>query len=337
MKQISSYILLCFLLSGFGCKAVVQEPVTETLRNPETPQYDNLAIETNKAIYSPGEQVNFEMNETITGNAVVRYKFLGEVIQQQPLIEKKWIWAPPTDDFKGYMVEVSDSVSGEILATIAVDVSSSWTKFPRYGFLSRYGNIGNNQIEKVISNLNRHHINGIQFYDWHNKHHKPMAMNGSSPATMWKDVMNRDIYFSTVEKYIETAHFRNMKTMFYNLVYGAWDNADADGVKPEWYIYTDKGHASCDVFNLPMPPFLSKLYLLDPSNTGWQQYLIAQDKNVYQCLAFDGYHMDQVGERGTRYTYDGTWLQLSKTFQSFIEADKAAYQENKSGLITTFF
>ena len=47
-------------------------------------------------------------------------------------------------------------------------------------------------------------------------------------------------------------------------------------------------------------------------------------KNVYQFLNFDGYHMDQVGNWGTRYKYDGTTVNFSEAFKSYIDAIKLA-------------
>lgn len=80
------------------------------------------------------------------------------------------------------------------------------------------------------------------------------------PAASWKDIINRDIYFSTVEKYIAAAHSRNMKAMHYNLIYGAWKDAEADGTKKEWYVYTDNTHTNRDFHPLPTPPFLSNIF-----------------------------------------------------------------------------
>ncbi len=112
-----------------------------------------------------------------------------------------------------------------------------------------------------------------------------------------------------------------MKAMFYNLVYGAWENAEADGVQKEWYIYKDNTHTTKEFLRLSAP-FLSNIYLLDPSNTEWQKYIENENKMVYQYLDFDGYHMDQLGDWGGHYTYDGAYLNLSETFKPFINAIK---------------
>lgn len=293
--------------------------------NPATPLYSNITIATDKAAYNPGDEVTFNMdNATLPSSAKVRYKYLNAVLSESSVTGSIWKWKTPATDYRGYIAEVFATTNGieTIFATIAVDVSSDWKKFPRYGFLSKFPQLSDTEINGVISNLNRYHINGLQFYDWHNKHHKPLPVTGSTPAATWKDIINRDIYFNTVQKYIASAHSYNMKAMFYNLIYGAWDNAEADGVQKEWYVFTDNTHTNMD-FHPLSSPFLSNIYLLDPSNPAWQQYLINENKKVYQFLDFDGFHMDQLGDRGARYKYDGTFLNLSLTCKPFIDAVKA--------------
>lgn len=319
-------IYLYIALLTFACDTHNDDPSdTEVPENVTTPTFMNMSITTDKAVYNPGDEVIFTLNtSTLPASLKVRYKYLNEIINEAAVNGTTWNWQPPLTDYQGYLAEVySNTDSKEIIyATIAVDVSSNWTKFPRYGFLSKYGELSSVHIDSVIENLNRHHINGIQFYDWHNKHHQPLPVNGSTPASNWKDIMNRDTYFSTIESYISAAHNHNMKAMFYNLVYGALEDAESDGVKKEWYIFSDNTHLNRVYLTLPQPPFLSNIYLLDPSNTEWQQYIISENKKVYHYLPFDGYHMDQLGDWGTHYTYDGTMLQLSQTFKPFIETVK---------------
>lgn len=142
------------------------------------------------------------------------------------------------------MVDIYQVVDGKevINHSIAVDVSSDWKKFPRYGFLSSYGKLSEKQITANIEELNRYHINGVQFYDWMYDHQKPLAGTAENPAATWLDLIGRTNYLSTVQGYIGAAHNKGMKTMFYNLAFGALKNAPADGVKEEWYIYKDQHH-----------------------------------------------------------------------------------------------
>ena len=315
-------VFLAFACFGCSKKGIVPVVVSTSdfPTNPGTPSYNNIAISTDKAAYNPGDVVTFTMdNSTLPASAKVRYKYLNTVLSEAAISGSTWTWKTPATDYSGYIAEVYSAANGAetIYSAIGIDVSSGWKKFPRYGFISKYPLLSDDDVNGVISNLNRYHINGLQFYDWQNKHHMPLPLSGSVPATTWKDILNRDIYFSTVQKYITSAHSHNMKAMFYDLVYGAWDSGEADGVQKEWYIYSDNTHTNKDVLLLP---YISNIYLLDPSNTFWQQYLINQIRIVYQFLDFDGYHMDQVGDRGTRYKYDGSFINLAETFNPFIEA-----------------
>jgi len=321
-------LLVLVAISCFACnkneKASEVTPPDVPV-NQATPSYNNVTIATDKAAYNSGDEVTFTIdNSVLPTSTKVRYKYLNTVLSEVAVTGSTWKWKSPATDYRGYIAEVFATTNNTetIYATIGVDVSSDWKKFPRYGFLSKFPQLSDTEVNGVISNLNRYHINGLQFYDWHNKHHKPLPMTGSTPATTWKDIINRDIYFSTVQKYITSAHSYNMKAMFYNLVYGAWDNAEADGVQKEWYVFTDITHMNQD-FHPLSAPFLSNIYLLDPSNPAWQQYLINENKKVYQFLDFDGFHMDQLGDRGARYKYDGTFLNLSLTYKPFIDAVKA--------------
>lgn len=321
--------LLFVLCLNSACKKEKANPVSsapDVAANPALPLFLNVPLSTDQASYQPGGDVILNIDKALVpSTSKVRYKLLNVIVKEEALTNATWKWIAPSTDFRGYIAEVFDSKDGveTIYSTVGIDVSSSWKKFPRYGFLSKFPQLGDGEINAVISNLNRHHINGIQFYDWHNKHHKPLPGSAEDPASVWKDIFNRDIYFNTVQKYITAAHKHNMKAMFYNLIYGAWNNAENEGVKKEWYVYTDVNHNSKDYHPLPSPPFLSNIYMLDPSNRAWQEYLQAENKKVYAALPFDGFHMDQLGDRGSRYKYDGSFLNLSQTFKPFIDAIKA--------------
>ena len=285
-----------------------------------------ISIHTDKSIYKPGEKVNFTIDKILPGEAKIRYRYLDDLISEASLAATNWQWAPPVTDHKGYLVDIYAAIEGveKVYGSLAVDVSSDWTKFPRYGFLSKYGQLADADMENIIRNLSRHHINGIQFQDWHYKHHMPLAGTVASPHNFWKDIANRDNYLSTVKGYISKAHAKNIKTMSYNLAFGALNDASADGVQEQWYLFKDKTHTLKDAHPLPKPPFKSDIYLVDPSNISWQQYLIEKNNDVYDVFDFDGFHIDQLGDRGNLYRYDGSAINLAASYKPFIEAMKAA-------------
>ena len=194
-------------------------------------------------------------------------------------------------------------------------------KFPRYGFLSAYGQLSNSYMDSIINNLNRLHINGLQFYDWDYDHQQPLAGTVANPASNWLDIASRTNYKSTVDYYISAAHYHNMKAMSYNLCYGALNDAAQDGVSDEWYMYKDQRHAEKVFLNLSAP-FKSNIYLTNPGNTSWQQYLASKTQDMYDVYAFDGFHVDQVGDLGVHYDYNGNQIDVPKGFASFLSANE---------------
>jgi dextranase len=292
----------------------------------------SVNITTDKSTYSPGDVVTFTIDQTLPSTAKVRYKQSGTTLQDISVPGKTWTWTAPSTDFTGYMIELYGTESGKdvIYGTIAVDVSSDPARFPRNGFLSAYGQLNSMQINTVMASLNRYHINYVQFQDWEYEHHLPLSGTVASPDAMWKDIANRDNYFSTVKGYVTAAHSYNMKTLSYNLAYGALGDAAAAGVLDQWYLYDDAGHTTKEVLQLPMPPFKSNIYFTDPSNTGWQQYMGAKTNDVYTVFGFDGYQIDQVGNRNkTLYNYSGGTVDLPSTFASFINAMKTSAPQKR--------
>src|SRR5690606_16219346 len=104
-------------------------------------------------------------------------------------------------------------------------------------------------------------------------------------------------------------HGYNMKTLSYNLLFGALEDAKADGVKDEWFMYMDKQHKNKEIFALPKPPFKSDIFFTDPSNVEWQNYIGAKTKEAFEVYPFDGYQVDQVGNRDKNlYDYSGNQI-----------------------------
>lgn len=320
MKTIINYILLVGFLSLLSCRDFY-DTKSDPIIYGDT--YFHIDINTDKAAYKPGEKVVFTLKEIPSANLKVRYSHLGSLVKEETLASKSWSWTTPSDDFKGYMVDVYELVNGKekVYSSIAVDVSSDWKKFPRYGFLSGYGQISQAMINQNVDVLNRYHINGIQFYDWLHDHQRPLAGTVEQPSATWPDLLGRTNYLTTVKAYIDAAHSKNMKTMFYDLAFGALKNAASDGVKDSWYLFKDATHLEKD--NHPLdPPFRSSIYITNPANTEWQAYFAGRIKDVYKVFDFDGYHIDQLGNRGTVYDYNGDIVKLDETYAPFIEAMK---------------
>ncbi len=298
-------------------------------------------LTTDRVNYEPGREVIFHLEGSVPDNARVRYRHGAEIVAESVLSEvisdNSWTWLPPQEDFKGYMVEIYVAENGgeRILGTIGVDVSSDWARFPRYGFVADFEEYGNPtqkeaDIVEEMAYLNRCHMNGIQFQDWHWKHHYPVCFNSDGTLREWyQDVSNRYVGSKYVKRYIEVQHSYGMKSIFYNLCMGAWENAVNDGVRRSWNIYAKKSDGSYvqDCHELPSD-WQSNIYLENPGNAQWQQYICKRNDEVYKHFNFDGYQIDQLGNRSWRssdgkiYDYTKNVVDLPSGYASFINAMK---------------
>jgi dextranase len=312
-------------LAGLLLAGLVQPAAAQYISNSQT----------DKARYAPGEAVIFtvSIDTPQPGQTLqVKYYQAGTLVGQQTVpgtaATATWTWTPPATDYQGYLVGLT-LLNGSTVydqSAIGVDVSSSWVKFPRYGFLSAYGLLSSSAMDATMQQLTRYHLNGLQFYDWMDQHHKPLAGTPVAPAAQWNDLANRTTSYVTVKGYIDRAHAAGIKAMFYNLLYGAYPSAGNDGVDlTNWGLYTDAnqvGHYA--ITGLPTGWETTILPLLDPNNAAWRSYLLARHSDVYDAgLGFDGWHVDQIGDPGTVYNYSGQAVNLSQGFASMLTDAKA--------------
>ena len=153
----------------------------------------------------------------------------------------------PNRDYTGYLLlatAIDQENTAIHTAVTAIDCSSKWTKFPRYGYLWEYTQ-GTNATEK-IENLSNFHLNGLQFYDWQYRHHIPVAPDLSE----WTDWSGRKISGSVIRSYLDEAHSRGMACMAYNMIYAANMTYidDDSGVNPSWRLRKQTGEDfTCDM------------------------------------------------------------------------------------------
>lgn len=301
-------------------------------------------VSSDKASYQPGTKAwiyvdlkNPSSADSQTGKLVVTFTHLeervGEPVRKRVSLsagESKTVaiaWRTPDQDYQGYYAEVQyRSRKGEVLdrETIGLDVSSTWTRFPRYGFLTDFG--AEASVDGNVGNLKDYHINALQFYDWQYKHHQPIKLNSDGTiADSWQDLVGATTSVAKLKEYISKLHGYNMAAMPYNLIYGAYDGYESDGVSPQWGIYNDTAHSSQANHDLSDAGFVTKhLWLFNPANQGWRDYYYGKQKQVYEYLDFDGFHGDTLGDLGTKYDYNGDPVNILDTYQDFLNQMKAA-------------
>ena len=289
---------------------------TLKLREDITSRYAPVELTTDKVRYEPESTVRFTSKYLLPANAKVRYLHGNTVVGTDEIGGKQsWSWKVPAQNFTGYLAEiyVADGIAEQTLATIGIDVSTEWGRFPRYGFVSHYGSDKTiEQVKKEVDMLNRYHMTGIQFYDWQWQHHKPIPEG----ASQWKDVGLRDVFKSSIENYITKLHEVGSKCMFYDLLYGVTGNIvdgkpetpanldGKDGISSDWgwidLHANDKGGYDLHQVQYPLGSWPS-IYVMNPGNQHWVNYLSEEIKKVYQHLKFDGYHIDQLGRQREAY------------------------------------
>lgn len=309
-----------------------------------------LTLNTDKACYKPGETVTFTSSVpagTYDG-LKIRYRHLGNTIDEQDLTSQSWTWTAPAGDYKGYMAEIytTDGKTDVIHGTIAIDVSSDWKMFPRYGFIATFNeNKTTNVIADEMAWLNRCHINGVQFQDWHYSHHHPCPPFNSDGSIYeyFQDISNRYPWNSTtvIRNYIDKQHSYGMKSIFYNLAFGALNDAENhpaatdgisgtlkngyhsySGVGSTWYLYKGDSNGrkeplEIDKHGLPSG-WKSDIYLVNPGNQDWINYMNLRNEEVYNNFNFDGFQIDQLGDRGWLFDNNGRHCYLPDKYADFI-------------------
>ena len=287
-----------------------------------------LTIETDKAAYAPGAtaRVKVALASAVPAGARIRMTVhhLGDIVGAP--VEAAFTatphdlnWVAPATDYKGYSVEIAlldDKGATLGRETNAIDVSSSWLKFPRYGYLSDFSPGLNGKA--MVEQLKSYHINALQYYDWQWKHHIPLKAG----AAVWPDLANRPTSAETIKGMIAAARSMGMASMQYNLIYGAAVDYAADGVSPSWGLYDTKGGKQW-MYSLPSNWTSPGLYFFNPANPNWQNWIISRELEVFAAYDFDGWHADTVGDNGIKYDALGNPVDIKDTFKPFLNAAKA--------------
>lgn len=252
----------------------------------------------------------------------------------------------PSIDYQGYLIclDLVDQ-EGNLLDTdtIGCDVSSDWLKFPRYGYVCDFGN--KIDADAKISEMNRYHINGIEYYDWHALHHEPLPHDILQRKEFtWEDWSGRKISGTVVKKYICSARKHNMVSMAYNMIYAGTDSfvRDKNGKPTQYshwmvYHYRDSKGKKREPFAYHMgnsPSGNGTLYFMNPLNRQWQNYIFEKEIFALDTLGFDGWHGDTIGEHGKMTDENGEPLgvdeygnaiyEIKNTYRAFLNNAKKA-------------
>ncbi len=274
---------------------------------------------TDKARYAPGDLVRatiqLQPGRAVSGTLVLTVWHLDELIHPSLTIPfaldgnetvLSFDWQPPETDYMGYLLQASllDERGACVgMGQVAVDVSSTWVKFPRYGYLWDFTKDA--PAEEKIAALAKYHINGLQYYDWQYRHHIPLFKD----TEKWQDWSGRWIYGDVIKRYIATARDKGMVNMAYNMIYGANKTylRDGTGIDPAWRLVKENGEDFTCVMSESRGS-TGILQFFNILNEDWQTYIFREEKEALDALGFDGWHGDTIGEYGRMQTPEGNDL-----------------------------
>lgn len=356
---------------GIGSKQVTYAEEAIAQANVQEDLKAVSSVSVDKARYLPGDEVTltiklkdqanwtgtlnleiYQLNELIaSGTKTV------EVTEGQGELQVKW--KAPSRDFTGYLVKawVTGDRENEI-ATAAIDVSSDWKRYPRYGYVSEFPNETKDQSEAKLKQLSQdYYLNGYQFYDWMWRHdvsvYSKTDENGTplkdeqgefiteeiNANTHYTDLLGRTLYPLSVKQQVEAAQKYGSAAMAYQMNYAARENYTEFGVSPEWGLYNKSAQFPLDpanpekdqngfTFDVNGKP--TSLFLQDPGNTAWQAYITKQFNRSVNVFGFDGIHLDQWGasDNDFLYDYNGNKRYYSLDYDKLIGAVKDSLVAN---------
>ncbi|HEY3229136.1 MAG TPA: glycoside hydrolase family 66 protein, partial [Roseiflexaceae bacterium] len=238
-------------------------------------------------------------------------------------------WTTPATDFQGYHVEVRAGTAD--YGASAIDVSSAWTRFPRYGYTTEYpsGESYATSLANMQELERNYHIDAIQFYDWMYRHEQLIKRTGGTINSTWTDWSGKTIAWQTVQNQISAAHSLNMSAMAYDIIYGGLDNYQSiSGVDPQWGLYNDTTHTTQWNFNFGDAFPTTHMYMFNPANSNWQSYISGQFNDALNN-GFDGMHLDQLGQNDGKNDYNGQAVDLPNTFAGYVNNIKSGFPAGK--------
>ncbi|MBE2271314.1 MAG: hypothetical protein IAE80_23975 [Anaerolinea sp.] len=288
-----------------------------------------LRILPDKGFYSPGDTVQLTVSASAGSQVQARISYLRTVITtlDAPLVggEASLTWTPPPEAPRGYGVSVTIlDENGTTLAaqSTAFDVLNHWIEAPRYGFLSDFNPARVNDTAAIEWML-RHHINGVQFYDWQYRWEDLL------PETdRFDDGLGRPQSMVTIRRLIDGLHARSIAAMPYTAIYGAsWAFYQQH---QDWAMFDARGEAFTFGDNL--------IGIMDPTpGSAWNVHLLNEFADVLDNTAFDGIHIDQYGSPKTGFDGEGNPIDLAEVMPQFIDQTAEIVQDRRGDAGVTLF
>lgn len=315
-------LTMLLLLPVFGGDAVLAVETT----------IQTIQVMPDQSFYRPGEAVRWTATasaESTIRRFDVRVTYLDEVIAAFDVPaddgQAAFEWTPPNEAPRGYglIVDGRDE-AGNVVATTstAFDVLNHWINAPRYGFLSDFS-AGRTNDDETIAWMLRHHINGVQFYDWQHRWEDLL------PETdQFSDGLGRPQSMTTIRRLIDLLHRHKIAAMPYTAIYGA--SMAFYRQHPDWALFDALGDAYLFGGDL--------IGIMNPApGSAWNTHLMSEYADVLDNTAFDGIHIDQYGAPKNGFDSEGNPIDLAVVMPQFIDQTAALVQDRRGDEGVTLF
>ncbi|MFO7597062.1 MAG: glycoside hydrolase family 66 protein [Desulfocurvibacter africanus] len=307
-----------------------------------------------KARYSPGEEIALiveirnRSRDAFMVPLALAVSHLGQEVHTDSremslapdeTVTETFTFPAPEPDFRGYLANVTVG-EGEPAGT-GIDVSSTATRFPRYGYVSDFTLAGQAESEEGIRELSQEfHLNMFQFYDWFWRHEKFIKREGGEISLAWTDLFGRVNVWPVILELVNTAHEYNSLALSYVMSYAAREDYEQLWpISPSWGLFDGRAGVNQLSVNLNLGPGApaAQLFLFNPANEGWQDWIIEQYVEAINLAGFDGLHIDQLGPRYDVFLANGEPADLPEAFVSFLDRVDQRLEENDPDRAVSIF
>lgn len=256
-------------------------------------------------------------------------------------------WVSDRENYRGYIatLEMYD-IGGRVVSrkTTGIDVSSDWTKFPRYAALTNFSDNSQTNDDNVIKNidvLNKYHINAAMYYDVYYRPQNPF------PDAKFKTWIGDEIDTGLIKKSIDAQHAHGQSALLYDMINATTGKASdsdanmsdsdlfgtktkADGtqmVDSRMGIFrtndrvntSDQGDGKANTYDLKGDQQTFNMLgtfndrddvdhkvqsYYNPYSKDWQNYIGNIMESAMEKLGFDGWQGDTIGDQEKVVSYE---------------------------------
>lgn len=274
--------------------------------------------------------------------ATGRYDMAGE-----HAVDVRAVWTADQEDYRGYIatIKLTDD-AGQVVSfnTTGIDVSSNWTKFPRYAVMSNFTNASQTSDDNVnldAETLNKYHVNASMYYDAYYRPQNPF------PTDRFKNWIGDDINTQLIRTAIANQHQHGQATLLYDMINattGVSSDNDAN-MSNSWLFQTktkadgttlvsspagifrttrktltsDEGFGKANTFDVKGEQQTFNMLgtyndradadhkiqsYYNPYSKDWQQYIGSTVRTALDKLGFDGWQGDTIGDQEKVVSYE---------------------------------